>query len=144
MLVEFCTARMYTGPCYCKYNAVMRSCSKVLTLVSSWQELCHSNLYTSTIHALNSAIVKLGKLTVAQRSNPARRSNLHLGHARLEPPPPCPAVARTAALDTRRRSSRSRNGDSVRTVCAAVYRGIRGARLPDHGACVVIQDKDVS
>jgi NLR family CARD domain-containing protein 3 len=35
--------------------------------VEAWRDLCEANTYTTTIHALNSAIVKLGKLTRAQK-----------------------------------------------------------------------------
>ena len=32
-----------------------------------WQKLCQGNLYTNTVHAINGAILKLGKLTPAQK-----------------------------------------------------------------------------
>ena len=49
-----------------KYNAVLRSKNGVPPLKKRFDELCRGNEYTTTIHALSSALVKLGKLTKAQ------------------------------------------------------------------------------
>ena len=42
----------------------MRKLTGVPFLVSSWEKLCIDNMYVTTIHVINSAIVKLSKLTV--------------------------------------------------------------------------------
>ena len=56
-----------TGPMYNKYNAVLRAAGenapaqlKKLTGI-----LCLRNKYTTTLHVINSGVVKLGKLTKA-------------------------------------------------------------------------------
>ena len=49
-----------------KYNAVLRAFTKVPFLESKSQTLCQGNLYTTTLHCINSSVVKLGKLTVAR------------------------------------------------------------------------------
>ena len=51
--------RLYTGPLYVKYNAVLRSLTKQGHLVDKFGDLCHGNYYTTTIHVINSAILKL-------------------------------------------------------------------------------------
>ena len=95
-LEEALAARMYTGPCFVKYNAVLRGLkSTVPYLRNDMVQRCCSkstyeaymgdarmweipagslsfsdarkglNTYTTTIHAINSSIIKLSKLTVA-------------------------------------------------------------------------------
>ena len=61
---ETTAARLYTGPLYLKYNAVLRGCFEgaQVAMYDAWQELCHGNLYATTLHAINSAVVKLGKI----------------------------------------------------------------------------------
>ena len=49
-----------------KYNVILRSKSGVRSLVQRCEDLCGANEYTTTIHSLSSALVKLGKLTKAQ------------------------------------------------------------------------------
>eukprot|EP00965_Chrysotila_dentata_P101992 3366427-Pleurochrysis_carterae.AAC.2 len=57
-----------TGPMFMKYNAVLRGLgSENAYLRRSFDELCMGNTYTTTLHVINSAIVKLGKLTRAAR-----------------------------------------------------------------------------
>ena len=48
-----------------KYNTVLRAGSGVPYLVLAFQRMCKSNTYTTTMHVINSSIVKLGKITVA-------------------------------------------------------------------------------
>ena len=59
---EFFAARLYTGPLYCKYNVVLRfkgAGEKVKEHVrKDFDELCSGNLYATTLHVINSAIVK--------------------------------------------------------------------------------------
>ena len=50
---------------YMKYNAVLRSKSGDEFLLKQYEELCHGNNYVSTIHAVNSCVIKLSKLTTA-------------------------------------------------------------------------------
>ena len=59
---EFYGGRLYTGPLYVKYNAVLRALTKVPFLVGKCQKLTQGNLYTTTIHVINSCILKLGRL----------------------------------------------------------------------------------
>ena len=56
---------MFTRACavYEKYNAVMRACSGVANFMRRRDELCHDNRYASTIHAINSCILKVSKVT---------------------------------------------------------------------------------
>ena len=88
ILVEAMAARLYTGPLFPKYNAVLRGLeTPVVALRNEMIKRCcatdaiaqyesgaltycemrgsHLNTYTTTIHAINSSIVKLSKLTVA-------------------------------------------------------------------------------
>ena len=90
LLEEAFGARLYTGPLFPKYNAVLRGldtmvaflrndmikrcCSGDVAGKYSRSELSyeairalHLNTYTTTIHAINSSIVKLSKLTVATK-----------------------------------------------------------------------------
>ena len=68
ILEEFLAGRMYTGPMYFKYNAVLRAETKDPFLVKSFQSACGPapfNKYVSTIHAINSCVLKLSKLAQA-------------------------------------------------------------------------------
>ena len=77
---EVIAARLYTGPLHLKYNAVLKGLTRVH--VSSpaepsarqdeeqlhyFESLCCGNTYATTIHALNSSLIKLAKLGTAQR-----------------------------------------------------------------------------
>lgn len=63
---EFIGARMYTGPCFVKYNSVLRGLqSSIPFFRNSMETLCKGNKYTTTMHVINSAVVKLSKLTFA-------------------------------------------------------------------------------
>jgi ankyrin repeat protein len=87
-LDEAVAARLYTGPLFVKYNGVLRGIDgSVPFLTQQMVELCctkavadsyargelafesvrraHLNTYTTTLHAINSSVVKLGKLSVA-------------------------------------------------------------------------------
>lgn len=48
-----------------KYNAVLRAKSGDPFLIKQYKDLCFGNQYISTIHSINSCIIKLSKLTVA-------------------------------------------------------------------------------
>ena len=50
---------------YAKYNAVLRSKSKIPFLVNNAKDLTKGNDYVTTIHAINSCVLKLSKLTKA-------------------------------------------------------------------------------
>ena len=65
VLEEAIAARLYTGPMYEKYNAALRKASGVDLLVRRFEKLCAGNSYATTIHAINSAVIKLSKLTQA-------------------------------------------------------------------------------
>ena len=65
ILEELVGGRLYTGPMYFKYNTVLRSKTKDATMVKFAKDLTKGNLYTTTIHAINSCVIKLSKLTKA-------------------------------------------------------------------------------
>ena len=67
MVEELVSARLYTGPLYEKYNAVLRAASGNDYLVKKEAALCMGNKYATTIHSINSAVLKLSKLTVICR-----------------------------------------------------------------------------
>ena len=53
---------------FVKYNAVLRGLnSDVARLAQRFAELCKGNRYTTTLHSINSSIVKLSKLTKASK-----------------------------------------------------------------------------
>jgi len=63
--VEALAGRLYTGPMYEKYNAALRAHSGVQYLVEKARDLTKGNNYATTIHAINSCVIKLSKLTPA-------------------------------------------------------------------------------
>ena len=89
MMEEATAARLYTGPLFVKYNGVLRGLgSDVPSLRNVMVQLCCPkaaadeykngalrfedakkglNTYTTTLHAINSSIVKLSKLTVTTK-----------------------------------------------------------------------------
>ena len=65
IIEELVAGRLYTGPMYHKYNTVLRSKSGNPFLVQQFEQLCKGNTYRTTIHAVNSCVIKLSKLTSA-------------------------------------------------------------------------------
>jgi len=65
ILEELVGGRLYTGPMYIKYNTVLRAKTLEPTLVRFAKDLTRGNTYTTTIHAINSCVIKLSKLTKA-------------------------------------------------------------------------------
>lgn len=67
---ELVGVRLYTGPMFEKYNAVNRggglSKEQPDFMQSRFDELCLGNRYTTTIHVINSALIKLSKLQKAE------------------------------------------------------------------------------
>ena len=63
---EFIAARLYTGPMYLKYNSVLRGLLFAFAQ-KSLEELCRGNKYATTLHVINSAIIKLSRLTQAAK-----------------------------------------------------------------------------
>ena len=71
LMEELIGGRMYTGPLFIKYNLVLRAKPKAAKhegdyakkLLDDHARTCKGNLYATTIHVLNSCIVKLSKLT---------------------------------------------------------------------------------
>ena len=54
----------HAGPLFEKYNAVLRGVnSEVAFLRDKFETLCKGNCYTTTLHVINSAIIKSSKLT---------------------------------------------------------------------------------
>lgn len=67
-MIEFVGARLYTGPMYVKYNTVLRGLQSSLPYFKqAFRSLCLGNRYTTTLHTINSAVVKLSKLTLATK-----------------------------------------------------------------------------
>ncbi|KAL1520857.1 hypothetical protein AB1Y20_022418 [Prymnesium parvum] len=65
---EAACARLYTGPLFIKYNLVLRGLgSKLPFFARQLEELCRGNVYTTTLHSINSACVKLSKILAAQK-----------------------------------------------------------------------------
>ena len=68
-LSGFVCLRLYTGPVYVKYNAVLRGLppgldeTPVADLAEQWSQLCLGNRYKVTLHAMTAAIGKLSRLT---------------------------------------------------------------------------------
>ena len=69
---EFHAARLYTGPMFMKYNAVLRGLGEKglpnsgTALEKQMTELCGDSRYVTTLHCISSAIVKLSRLTKPQ------------------------------------------------------------------------------
>ena len=64
---EQIAGRLYTGPAYEKLNLVLRAQSGNTFLKMRCKELCQSNTYATTIHAVASCVLKLSKLTTATK-----------------------------------------------------------------------------
>ena len=64
-LEEFLGGRLYTGPMYTKYNTILRGLDdrKSGPLAALFHSLTFGNCYTTTLHVINSAVVKLSQLT---------------------------------------------------------------------------------
>ena len=64
---EVISLRLYTGPMYTKYNLVLRAAGDWApdSIKKDYAALCKRNKYTTTLHVINSAVVKMGKLTQA-------------------------------------------------------------------------------
>lgn len=62
-------ARLYTGPMYLKYNAVLRGLATGAPrfMVESFERLCEGNRYTTTLHVINSVCTKLAHLQRAEK-----------------------------------------------------------------------------
>lgn len=82
---EFIGARMYTGPCFVKYNTVLRGLQSAIGFFkANYAKLCKGNKYTTTLHVINSSVVKLSKLTFASevyRGVSGGRLPFHFRHA---------------------------------------------------------------
>jgi hypothetical protein len=91
---EFYAARLYTGPMYLKYNAALRHkgmmnsddapASSKEHSEAQFQQLCMGNYYVSTLHAINSAVVKLGSEPL-----PTPVQTLHRSALSSAPSAPC-------------------------------------------------------
>ena len=71
---ELLCCRLYTGPMYMKFNVVMRGASASGKLlgkpdwaVAKFKAECRGNKYSTTISAVNSAIIKLSKQTTVNK-----------------------------------------------------------------------------
>ena len=65
ILEELVAGRLYTGPMYFKYNTVLRAKTRDPQMVRIAKELTKGNGYATSIHAINSCVIKLSKLTKA-------------------------------------------------------------------------------
>jgi hypothetical protein len=61
---ELIGSRLYTGPLFVKYNGVLRGKQHAFAR-ARYELLCAGNSYATTLHVINSSIVKLSKLSVA-------------------------------------------------------------------------------
>ena len=87
ILDEAFGARLYTGPLFAKYNTVLRGFrSSVLEQEALFEDLCRGNPYVTTLHVINSAVTKLGKVSACT------------DRAAPPPPPPPRAPAPTPAF----------------------------------------------
>ena len=59
---EVVGGRLYTGPMFTKYNTVLRSHSGVEYFRKLNSEMNRGNTYATTIHAINSCVIKLSRL----------------------------------------------------------------------------------
>ena len=68
-LHELMAGRLYTGPMYVKYNCVLRGSTRSSTArdAERFERICCGNPYVTTLHCINSAVVKLSKLQRACR-----------------------------------------------------------------------------
>jgi hypothetical protein len=64
---EMIAARLYTGPMFAKYNLILRAKSNLPFFTARAAATCRESKYVTTLHSVNSAVVKLGKLTEATR-----------------------------------------------------------------------------
>jgi len=65
---ELICTRMYTGPLFVKYNAVLRGVrSKCSRQFARWFASCKGNRYATSLHIINTAVNKLSQLTQATR-----------------------------------------------------------------------------
>ncbi|KAL1523174.1 hypothetical protein AB1Y20_018129 [Prymnesium parvum] len=68
LMDEVLAGRLYTGPLFHKYNLVLRGGKGAAPLLRRELEgTCRGNQYVTTLHVLNSCIVKLSKLTVVSK-----------------------------------------------------------------------------
>ena len=66
-LMEFFSLRLYTGPMFVKYNAVLRGASSgaVEFFARAFADLCLGNRYALTLQVCSASILKLGKISKA-------------------------------------------------------------------------------
>ena len=65
---ELLTARMYTGPMYEKYCAVLRGVAgRVPALTRQFETLCQGNTYRGTIQTINGALIKLARISTISK-----------------------------------------------------------------------------
>ena len=63
---ELIGLRLYSGPCYVKYNTTLRGLQSAQAAARKRrEELCGSNHYATSLHAISSGIVKLSRLMPA-------------------------------------------------------------------------------
>ena len=68
---ELFALRLYTGPMFVKYNSTLRGARAKGTAIefmyTRWWDLCRGNTYSTTLHVISAAIVKLSKITQASK-----------------------------------------------------------------------------
>mmetsp|Transcript_40793 Transcript_40793/g.119043 ORF Transcript_40793/g.119043 Transcript_40793/m.119043 type:complete len:330 (-) Transcript_40793:173-1162(-) len=68
-LLEFVAGRLYTGPMFIKYNAVLRGHGNGAAppfLRQQFELVCRGNIYGTTLHVIDAAISKLAKIMRAE------------------------------------------------------------------------------
>lgn len=66
-VAELIGARLYTGPMFEKYNGRLRYYTGNEFLMKQCMRLCKDNKYTTTLHVINSALIKMGKVLPAKK-----------------------------------------------------------------------------
>jgi len=66
--LELVCSRLYTGPMFEKYSAVLRGVPRLVPfLTRRFETLCKGNRYGTTIHSINAALIKLSRISRAEK-----------------------------------------------------------------------------
>ena len=90
---EFVAGRLYTGPMYHKYNTVLRGLTDPKPkgeMATKLHTLCRGNTYSTTLHVINSAVLKMSRLSeigrVERPDNQRARQHQAGGHKTIRSP----------------------------------------------------------
>ena len=97
---EVVGGRLYTGPMFTKYNTVLRSHSGVDFFRTLNDEINRGNTYATTIHAINSCIIKLSRLQARAHMHMHMHAHAHAhGHTHHQSLAPAERQAGLARYD---------------------------------------------